>query len=96
MRHRYAIDVAILLVAAAVAGAIVTAPQEPVEGRLRVAESAVLVRPPIRHVLGLPIRRPPTPRELIVFLGEEPLEVTQVQKLGSKETWTVVIYWTVR
>lgn len=92
MRHRYAIDVACLLIAATVAIATVAASQERVKERLRVAESAVLVRPPTRHVLGLPIRRPPTPRELTVFLGEEPLEVTQVQKLGSEETWTVVIY----
>lgn len=92
MRHRYAIDVACLLIAAAVAIATVAAPQERVEERLRVAESAVLVRPPVRHALGLPIRRPPRPRELAVYLGEDPLAVTQVQELEGAETWTVVIY----
>lgn len=92
MRHRYAIDVACLLVAAAVASATVAAPQDRVEERLRVAESAVLVRPPVRHTLGLPIRRPPRPRELAVYLGEDPLAVTQVQELEGEETWTVVIY----
>lgn len=92
MRHRYAIDVACLLIAAAVAIATVAAPQERVEERLRVAESAVLVRPPVRHTLGLPIRRPPRPRELAVYLGEDPLAVTQVQELEGEETWTVVIY----
>lgn len=56
------------------------------------AESAVLVRPPVRHALGLPIRRPPRPRELAVYLGEDPLAVTQVQELEGEETWTVVIY----
>lgn len=68
------------------------APQERVEERLRVAESTVLVRAPARHVLGLPIRRPPTPRELAVYLGEDPLAVTQVQELEGEETWTVVVY----
>ncbi len=67
-------------------------PQPTVEERLRVAESAVLVRAPARHLMGLPILRPPTVQELAVYLGEELLEVTDVRGLEEDETWSVVIY----
>lgn len=107
--HRYTIDVACLLVAAVVAIATAAATQERVKERLRVAESAVLVKPPSQRIAGLPRtfygqypeygegveitpRRSAADDDLIVYLGEQPGEVTGVQRVGRDQEWTVMIY----
>lgn len=109
MQHRYAIDVTCLLIATAVAAATVIAPQERVEERLRVAESAVIVKPPAQRIAGLPRtfygrypkygegvevtpRRSAAADELIVYLGEQPVEVTGIQRVRRDQKWTVTLY----
>lgn len=99
-----------LLMAGAVCAAPLAGfPQETVEERMRVVESAVIVKPPAVRLGGLPrttysgtpeygagvdvpLRRSTKDRELVVYLGEQAVEVTGIQRIDRDQEWTVVIY----